>query len=190
MTGPDADELVTSLFQEWYAFAVRFTAPRTGSIESAEDLVQNALLQLFGELLRGTVIHNPKAWTFCVVRREAIRSAIKQRNEAGRQMPVDFLETVPAGWASPPELDRDPERLRSFLACLTRREEDVVSLRLTGMNYREIAETLDISVGAVAKLLNRALAKTDLKPAVVEPERKPANLPIRDGEKDRKRPLQ
>jgi DNA-binding NarL/FixJ family response regulator len=58
------------------------------------------------------------------------------------------------------------------------------------MKYREIAETLGISIGTVTQFLSRALAKIDLKPAGDKPERKSADLPIRDGEKNRKRPLQ
>ena len=55
--------------------------------------------------------------------------------------------------------DRRGRRLRSVLAALPERDRQCVYLRAEGLRYREIAKTLDISLGAVAKSLTRAMTR-------------------------------
>jgi RNA polymerase sigma-70 factor (ECF subfamily) len=55
--------------------------------------------------------------------------------------------------------DRRGRRLRSVLQALPERERRCLYLRAEGLRYRDIARTLDISLGSVAKSLTRALAR-------------------------------
>jgi RNA polymerase sigma-70 factor (ECF subfamily) len=52
-------------------------------------------------------------------------------------------------------------RLRSVLNALPQRERQCVHLRNDGLRYREIAKVLGISLGAVAKLLARAIGRLE-----------------------------
>jgi RNA polymerase sigma-70 factor (ECF subfamily) len=52
-------------------------------------------------------------------------------------------------------------RLRSVLNALPQRERQCLHLRHDGLRYREIARVLGISLGAVAKLLARAIGRLE-----------------------------
>jgi DNA-binding CsgD family transcriptional regulator len=55
--------------------------------------------------------------------------------------------------------------LQSLLHVLTRREGEVLLLRLESLKYREIADQLGISINSVNTLLSRALKKLQLATA-------------------------
>lgn len=154
MTRDEAAQVVDALFDSWYDSMVRFAFRLTGLVGEAEEVVQDAFLRLFHELCSGTKIENPKAWTFCVVRRRAAR---RVEHHIKREVPlddaIDFLfAPVPLSGAD----DGDMERM---LGVLTPRELEVVLLRLESMKYREIGEALGISPNSVNVLLARALRK-------------------------------
>lgn len=58
--------------------------------------------------------------------------------------------------------------VRSLLAVLSPREEEVLLLRLEAMKYREIADQLGISMNSVNTLLARALRKLQQAIAPIE----------------------
>ncbi|MBL8222300.1 MAG: sigma-70 family RNA polymerase sigma factor [Bryobacterales bacterium] len=154
MTRDEATAVVNALFDSWYEAMVRYAARLSGSVEEAEEVVQEAFLGLFDELLAGKAIENPRAWTFCVVRRGAGR---RLRHHLKREVPLeemDLLDTM----AVPPGMEGDGD-LDRMLAVLTRRETEVVMLRLESMKYREIGSALGISSNSVNVLLARALRK-------------------------------
>ena len=154
MTRDDATAVVNALFDSWYEAMVRYAARLTGSVDEAEEIVQEAFLALFDELVTGKTIVNPRAWTFCVVRRGAGRSV---EHHLKREVPLDEIDLQDTGAALPGlYADGDLERM---LAVLTRRETEVVMLRLESMKYREIGVTLGISSNSVNVLLARALRK-------------------------------
>jgi RNA polymerase sigma-70 factor (ECF subfamily) len=132
---------------------VRFAFRLTGSVPEAEEVVQDAFLQLFDQLCSGTGIDNPRAWTFCVVRRRAARSV---QHHLKREVPLDDVELFSAA-ASLPEADSGD--LDRMLSVLTPRELEVVLLRLESMKYREIGDALGITANSVNVLLARALRK-------------------------------
>jgi RNA polymerase sigma factor (sigma-70 family) len=179
MTASGITELVSSLYETWYGSVVRYAARRMGSIQAAEDIVQEAFMQLYREMMGGRTVENPRAWTFCVVRRQVMHQAGVLRREVDQHEPAEILDRVPAGWVSPVELENDPDRLRKLLSILTKREEEVITLRLAAMKYREIAEALQITESSVNTLLIRALKK--LKQASISgPRENPASHATRE----------
>lgn len=140
---------MTLLFESWYSSLVRYAWRATGSFETAEDLVQEAFMDLYRELRRGTTIDNPKAWTLVVARRKV------GKHTRGRSMEVvedlDSLPATPAGV----ELDD----VTKLLWVLSPREEEVLLLRMGGLKYEEIASQLGITANSVNTLLARALRK-------------------------------
>lgn len=157
MNRTEADELLNSLFAGWYGPLVRYAMRASGSLAVAEDVVQESFLALYGELLQGQEILNPKGWTLCVVRREVIKRYREQARYGGAFEPLSEAQDI-ADCDSDGRLSawRDVSRLFSVL---TRREEEVLMLRLKTLTYREIARQLRISTNSVKTLLSRALRK-------------------------------
>jgi RNA polymerase sigma factor (sigma-70 family) len=147
----DATDLVAALFDRWYMSLVRYVIRTTNSYELAEDLAQDAFMQLYQALRAGKSIEHPKAWTICVLR----RTMNKQLKDRGLHEQLDELD-MPAEPA--PEMSRLAE-IRSLLSMLSPREEEVLLLRLEALKYREIADQLGISMNSVNTLLARALRK-------------------------------
>ena len=157
MDPKEATKIVTDLFGSGYLMLVRYAVRATGSLEVAEDLVQEAFMLLYRELRRGQSIENPKAWTFCVIRRLISKEVNTYRRTNALHEPLTVLDDLPAPGDSHlrPQLD-DVTRLFSVL---TRREEEVTLLRMAALKYREIADQLGISPKSVSTLLARALRK-------------------------------
>lgn len=164
MTRDEATAVVNALFDSWYESMVRYAVRLTGSVDEAEEIVQEAFLSLFDELAAGKSIENPRAWTFCVVRRGAGK---RLQHHLKREVPLDEVDLLDRLAVAPGfEADGDWDRM---MAVLTRRETEVVMLRLESMKYREIGAALGISGNSVNVLLARALKK--LQAFVGAPER-------------------
>lgn len=72
---------------------------------------------------------------------------------------MDSFPSEPDGAAE----DRPDEiQLGDYVAVLSKREEEVLMLRLSSLKYREIGEELGITTRAVSTLLARALAKLQM----------------------------
>ncbi len=159
----EALQKVCELFESWYSAMVRYAWRATGSVELAEEVVQEAFLEFCRAARAGARIANPKAWILCVIRHQ-VSKRLSQEKDSGivigslddpRFPHPDCLGQVDAAAALDLELD-DVTRL--FLV-LSRREEEVVLLRIEGLKYREIASHLGIAPKTVGTLLGRALRK-------------------------------
>ncbi|MGO9435076.1 MAG: RNA polymerase sigma factor [Terracidiphilus sp.] len=163
---------MTALFDRWYMLLVRYGLRTTANYELAEDLAQDALMQLYQALRAGKEIQHPKAWTICVLRRNMYKQ-IKDRNLQEQLDETDIpgevvTETLKLG------------EIRDLLSVLSPREEEVLLLRLDALKYREIADQLGISMNSVNALLARALRKLQvamLEKTKVERENRNANQP-------------
>jgi len=130
---------------------VRYALRTTANYELAEDLAQDAFMQLYQALRAGKEIDHPKAWTICVLRR-AMNRQMKDRSRLGQ------LDDAEIAGGPGTEISRLAE-IRGLLSVLTPREEEVLLLRLEALKYREIADQLNISMNTVNTLLARALRK-------------------------------
>jgi RNA polymerase sigma-70 factor (ECF subfamily) len=147
----EATELVAALFDRCYTQLVRYTVRSVIDHDLAEDLVQDAFMQLYGALRSGKCIHHPKAWAMCVLRR-AINRHVQER--ISHEQLEDYEHIVAS--------DHEPTCLSliaGYLSILSQREEEVLLLRLEAMKYREIADQLGISLSSVNTILARALQK-------------------------------
>lgn len=159
MTQEEACRLVSSLFDEWYPFVVRYACRLSGDAAFAEDAVQESFMALYRELGAGKTVHNPKAWIFCLVRREIGKHV---RTYSSREVSFDALDltdSLPGPRSGAPDWALQDDDLSKMLACLTKREEEVVLLRMNAFRYREIARELGITTNSVSTLLARAVRK-------------------------------
>jgi RNA polymerase sigma-70 factor (ECF subfamily) len=158
MPESEADQYIRDLFLSWYPTAVRCAYRLCGSVEAAEDAVQESFRQLFLALRNGVDVQNGKAWTLCVIRREVARIHRAEVRRAESLEPTDIMDARPAidiRDGIPVESD-DLSRL---LEILSPREREVVLLRTQGFRYQEIASELHIRLNSVKTLLARGLRK-------------------------------
>jgi RNA polymerase sigma-70 factor (ECF subfamily) len=155
---------VLRLFDECAPGLRRYVGSFGLGVEGTEDVVQEVFLQLFRHLQLGRSRANLRGWIFQV----GHNLALKQRAKATRRQKTEgtwdgsLADLLVDPCANPEEQlveDRRGRRLRSVLAALPERDRQCVYLRAEGLRYREIAKTLDISLGAVAKSLTRAMTR-------------------------------
>jgi RNA polymerase sigma factor (sigma-70 family) len=154
-----AKSAVGALYPEWYGPLLRYAFRAAGSMEAAEDAVQDTFMELYRSLLEGKTVRNPKGWTLCVVRRKIIDWKRQEERHGGSFLPLpanivkakESSERLPSGW--------EDSRLTCLLSVLSSREEEVLLLRSGGLKYREIAVQLRISTNSVKTLLARSIKK-------------------------------
>ena len=159
MTEAEATELVSSLFESWYSSLVNYISWRAGSLETAEDVVQEGFMLLYRELRSGKKVENPKGWTLTVVRRQVSKELQSSLFRETIHVPPDVLDSLTADRPHPHQSEAEPDDVKRLFSVLSKREEEVIFLRLAAMKYREIADHLGISSSSVNTLLARALRK-------------------------------
>jgi RNA polymerase sigma factor (sigma-70 family) len=155
MTQEEATELVSSLFDSWYAMLVRYAYHLTNHTALAQDAVQDSFMHLYRALELGREIHNPKAWMLCVVRREIGK---QQRNYGSREVSLD-AHNLAGPWTDQPDRSLEYDDVVKILSQLSPREQEVILLRMESLKCREIADELGISINSVTTLLARALRR-------------------------------
>lgn len=158
------DEKVLVYFEQFRLPVFRYLLRKTHDTGRAEDLTQESFLRLCRHLLDHKPLENPKAWLFTVANHLAIDVARSDGNS------IDLDER---NWREIEEsrstMQSDPEslviqnerldRLQMAVLNLTRLQRECLHLRAEGLRYREIAESLDISVSTVADAVRRATVK-------------------------------
>lgn len=146
---------VERLFREYHDPLVRYLTRRLGDRDWAEEVAQ----ETFVRALRQTELQNERAWLFAVatnlVRDEA-------RKDARRRRHLELLTEeakVNAFVEQPPtDLERAQERAlaRRAIDALTERDREALLMREEGLDYKEIAEALELSLASVGTTLSRA----------------------------------
>lgn len=151
------EEEVVAMFEQLRNPLLRYLLSFRIGAPDAEEIVQEVFLSLFQHLRRGKSRANLHGWLF----RVAHNLALKNRIRAQRQSPAaleDQTDSAPgpeeqvAGW-------QRQDRLLAVVKALPELDRCCLSLRAEGLRYREIAEVLEISLGAVANSLARSLSR-------------------------------
>jgi RNA polymerase sigma-70 factor (ECF subfamily) len=128
-----------------------------------EEVVQETFLALFKHLRSGKSRQNLPGWAFRVCHNLALRRLERSRGERrliGTE--AERLSQCRHNGLNPEQQILQAQRrarLQSVLRALPEVDRCCISLRAEGLRYREIAETLGISLGAVSTSLTRSLAK-------------------------------
>jgi RNA polymerase sigma-70 factor (ECF subfamily) len=154
---------VIELFDESRDSLLRYAVSLGLSTSDGEEIIQEVFLALFRHLQLGRDGSNLRGWLF----RVAHNLALKQRNASYKLQ----QKRHPDGEIIYRQLDPTPnseeqlmhsqrqERLRAVLQALPEQDRCCLNLRAEGLRYREIANILGMSLGAVSISLTRALAR-------------------------------
>jgi RNA polymerase sigma-70 factor, ECF subfamily len=154
---------VVGLFDEYRNRLMRYALSLGLNAHDGEDVIQEVFLSLFKHLQLGRSRRNLPAWIF----RVAHNLALKQRRLVQKQQVNE--ETDGRLAESHADLSRNPEeqlayrqrrkRLLAAMHVLPERDQWCLYMRAEGLRYREIADALGMSLGAVANSLVRSFER-------------------------------
>lgn len=146
-----------ALFRRYEARVHAFFIRRTGSPERAQDLYQELFLRIHRARSRYDPERSFAPWLFQI----AYRLLVDDQRRAHRSHEVAMGEHEPrAERASSEERLGDCEVLGRALASLSREERHILlSSKLEGVGYPELATQLGKSAAAVRKVASRALQR-------------------------------
>lgn len=148
-----------SLFRAHYKALCRFATSHIGSLEIAEDVVQNVFSDLWERRRTWRPTQSPRAFLFGAVRNQVLKherwSQVRANVQGG-----EALREVPAR-SNPEHKVQDREFVRAVEQVISelppRRRSIFLLSRRHGLTYVEIAHALDISVKTVETQMGRAL---------------------------------
>jgi RNA polymerase sigma-70 factor, ECF subfamily len=159
------EEEVIALFDRFQDRLLRYLMSLGLDAADGEEVVQEVFLALFQHLRRGKSRRNLRAWIFQVAHNLGLkrRERLRRDRQALAECAALDREAHCADPAPNPE-DRLAgnqrlQRLWTVLRALPERDQRCLALRAEGLTYREIAEVLGISLGAVSLSLARSLAR-------------------------------
>ena len=160
----EADDLVLRAFDDSGPGLRRYVRSFGLGPDATEDVVQEVFLSLFRHVRLGRPHTHLKGWLF----RVAHNLALKHRQQRVKRQQIEAEldgalaeRLIDPGSSPEQELAHDQRihRLRRVLQALPERDRQCVYLRAEGLSYRDIASTLGVSLGSVAKSLVRAIAR-------------------------------
>jgi RNA polymerase sigma-70 factor (ECF subfamily) len=154
---------VMNLFDQFRNPLLRYALSFGIPVHEAEEVIQEVFLSLFLHLQLGKSRQNLRGWLF----RVAHNLALKQRY-ANQRSP----NAAPSDWTiAEQQCDPSPNpeeqlsftqkhrRLLAVFHALPEDDQRCLRLRAEGLRYRDMAEVLGISLGAVSMSLTRSLAR-------------------------------
>lgn len=156
------EDKVILLFDQLRSPLLRYLSGFKLPVQEREEIVQDAFLALFRHLRNGRSEANLRAWIFRVGHNLALkRREVELRRSSN--VPAHTPDSLMVDPAPNPEAlaleSQTRQRVRNALMALPERDSHCLRLRAEGLRFREIAEVLGISVGAVSISLTRSLAR-------------------------------
>ncbi len=147
-----ADRSFERLYQRHVEDVYRYALAVLANRSDAEDVTQTTFLNAYRSYRSGTLPAKPLNWLISIahnVCRQRFRSAARRPPEVALDARLAAVEENGERFRA--------EDIRRALAALTFAQRSALALReLEGRSYREIAEALELSEGAVETLIFRA----------------------------------
>jgi RNA polymerase sigma-70 factor (ECF subfamily) len=157
------EEEIVSLFEQLRAPVLRYLVSFRISAPDAEEIAQEVFLALFQHLRQGKPRANLQGWVFRVAHNQALKHRARTRRHS------EHFAYLPPFAEAPDDLTPGPDerlevvqkqrRLLAVVRALPEQDQCCLSLRAEGLRYRDIAEVLGMSLGAVANSLERSLSR-------------------------------
>ena len=152
-TSTRAAHAVDVLYRDHAPEVYRYAYAVLGNRSDAEDVTQTTFVNALRALERGDRPRKPSNWLITIAH-NIVRQRFRQQQS--RPAEVELDRDVP----SAPGPDEDAPSIDELVRALQRippaQREAIVMRELEGRSYKEIAEILDTSVGALETLLFRA----------------------------------
>ncbi|HEY4363385.1 MAG TPA: sigma-70 family RNA polymerase sigma factor [Bryobacteraceae bacterium] len=150
---------VVALFDLYRERLLRYLLGFGLPVQDGEEIVQEVFLALFQHLRKGKSRENLRGWVFRVAHNLGLkRRATRGRTETAEAMAEAMIDPAPN-----PEVQfaegQEQRRLEAVMQALPEQDQRCLALRAEGLRYREIAEILGMSLGAVSISLSRSLAR-------------------------------
>jgi RNA polymerase sigma-70 factor (ECF subfamily) len=156
------EQEIVDLFDQWRAPLLRYLSGFSLAVPDSEDIVQEAFLALFQHLRRDKSRQNLRGWLFRVAHNLALKKHHRSKQDSRNPEPMSAMEDTFIDPGPNPEdqfaSSQTEKRLLAVLQALPEQSRWCLYLRAEGLRYREIAEVLDMSLGAVSLCLERSLA--------------------------------
>jgi RNA polymerase sigma-70 factor (ECF subfamily) len=156
------ENLVVVFFDQFRRPMLRYLASFGLPFPDSEEVLQEVFLSLFQHLDRGKSHDNIRGWLFRVAHNLALkrRHRTLQDSEARADVAAAAFAIDPAPNPEDQMLNNQTQRrLLAALDALAEQDRRCLFLRAEGLRYREIAEILEMSLGAVSLSLARSLAR-------------------------------
>ncbi|HTX14785.1 MAG TPA: sigma-70 family RNA polymerase sigma factor [Candidatus Baltobacteraceae bacterium] len=159
LTSPE-DEVI-SLFNQLRAPLLRYTFSLGVHRHDGEDLIQEVFLSLFRHLQHGRPRSNLRGWAFRVAHNLALKQ--RQSRQKRAEISASGMELAQVAPDTDPEErfaeEQRQEILLTVMRALPEQDQNCLRLRAEGLRYREIAEVLGMSLGAVSNSLARSFER-------------------------------
>jgi RNA polymerase sigma-70 factor, ECF subfamily len=157
------EQEVVELFEQWREPLLRYLLSCSLPVPDSEDILQETFLALFQHLRRGKSRQNLRGWLFRVAHNLALKKHQRARRDSRNipDSPVGEAESLIDPAPNPEDrlaTSQTQRRMLAVLQALPEQNRWCLYLRAEGLRYREIAEVLDMSLGAVSLALERSLA--------------------------------
>jgi RNA polymerase sigma-70 factor, ECF subfamily len=154
------EEEVVALFDEFRDRLLRYLMSFGLGAADAEEVIQDVFLSLFLHLKNGKSRQNLRGWLFRVAHNQGLKRRQRDRSGALEELAAENATTDPAPNPEDQLLSsQKQQRLVAVYRALPERDRRCLWLRAEGLNYREIAAVLEISLGGVALSLGRSMAR-------------------------------
>ena len=158
------EQEVTDLFEILRMPVYQYLMTIFGNAAQAEDLTQDAFLQLYKALLQGQTIHNVRFWIFRVAHNLSVSH--HRQNKFMAPLSADSWQEIERQL---PDKGLNPEqnvlqqeqyqRIYERMKRLSAQERQTLHLRAEGFKYKEIAEIMNVAVPTVGEFLRRGIKK-------------------------------
>jgi RNA polymerase sigma factor (sigma-70 family) len=148
-----ADRSFERLYQRHVHAVYRYALAVLHNEADAEDVTQTTFLSAYRAFQRGERPHKPHNWLIKIAHNVCRQ---RFRDSSRRPQEVEFDESLAAAATDDPEVPTATEIRRALGFLAFNQRAALVMRELEGRSYAEIAQILDVSVGAVETLIFRA----------------------------------
>jgi RNA polymerase sigma-70 factor (ECF subfamily) len=156
------EEDVLALFDQFRDPLLRYLSSIGLALPDGEEVLQEVFISLFQHLDRGKSRDNLRGWLFRVAHNLALKRRYRTRRDLKARALAGAEDRAIDPGPSPEERmanRQTRERLLAVAGALPEQDRWCLFLRAEGWRYREIAEILGMSLGAVSMSLSRSLGR-------------------------------
>jgi RNA polymerase sigma-70 factor (ECF subfamily) len=156
------DDDMLQIIRAYESCLLRYTVRFVNDHNSAEDVVQDTFIKLFGSWKKiKDRQKNLKSWLYRVAHNKAIDLIRKEQNyRKAMKNHAENLLNSESETHEEENLQRKHKIVLDNIDKLSPAEKEVLLLRLEeGLSYKDISQTTNRAIGNVGKLLHRAVGK-------------------------------